>query len=230
MALTAEQAAKRLNRTERTVRRWITEGKLKAFHPTHGRIDKYLVEESEVEKLAQELAQYEQPGHKQEIVSEDITKEIEKLRGEVFDLRTSVAALEQLYYKLAGQTPVTPIEALPESLQTQPEALKRGRPVGRATIETPKEIPSGSILYSAFAAQHGVNERTFRDQIDQGKIPAFVRVKPSNPLFKERWLRPEDQRAALEFWQSHETRGFTPCSDCPHEKTKLQNDRETAVL
>ena len=231
MALTAAEAARRLNRTERTVRRWIATGELQAFHPTHGNKDKWLIEESEVERLSQELAK-EQPGHKQGPAKEDIaslTKEIEKLRREIVDVKTDVKALEQLYYKLQGQTPEPDIDALILPLLKQSEAIKesphikRGRPVSSSplgnvrAVEPPKEIPQASVPYAVFAELHGVNERTARGQIDKGYIPAFVRARPSNPRFKERWLTPSYQNAAIQFWKAHETSGFRTCPECPHD-------------
>src|SRR6266487_3428115 len=99
--LTAEQASKRLNRTERTIRRWISEGTLKATHPTHGRKDKYLVEESEVERLAGELAQEQlvkpSPGPGPAM---DIAKRLDYIQGWLGDIQRWQAELEQRLARL----------------------------------------------------------------------------------------------------------------------------------
>lgn len=213
MALTAEQAAKKLNRTERTVRRWIVEGKLKAFHPTHGRTDKYLVEESEVERLAGELAQYEQPTE-QGPASEDVTsltKELEQAKRWIDDLQrwygeldTRITALEQGVSSRAA----TDGEASPLPLQGHIEPHRKlGRPTGSVTAEIPQELPSGSLLLKDFASQHGVNRRTFEDHVRKGLngdyVEAIVLPNPNRPGEVKRWLTPDQQRAAIEFWKRH---------------------------
>lgn len=210
MALTAEQAAKRLGRTERTIRRWIEDGKLAAFHPTFGRTGKFLIEEAEVERLAGELAQYEQPAEPGP-GPEDITSLVERMT----QLEQRVRSLED-----ALLLTVTPYgEASPELLQQATEARTRTRRVTAA--EPPVELPSGSLLLKDFAEKHGVNRRTFEDQVKKGiageQVATLVFANPKRADEVKRWLTPEQQRAAIDFWQRYGV-AYTPCSECPHEQ------------
>jgi excisionase family DNA binding protein len=232
MALTAEQAAKRLGRTERTIRHWIADGKLTAFHPTHGNKKKYLVEESEVERLAQELAQYEQPAATEQgtaTVSEVIETRLKLAEHWLGDLQrwhseleSRIEAIEHLVSSRAG----TDGEALPEPLQRATEPTKKTR--------TPKaaEPPvQGAIQYFDFARKHSVNRISFRDHIVEGskrtgeRVEVIVTDKANEPGKHEMWLSPEQQRAAIAFWQRHNFK-FTPCSECPHEQDQEESNKE----
>lgn len=194
MALTAEQAAKRLNRTERTIRRWIEKGTLAAFHPMHGRTDKYLIEESEVERLAGELAQYEQPGPaEQGPASEDITKRLERVEHWISDLQRWHSELESR------------IEALEQGVSSRAgiDGQASPRPLQRTRTPKAAEPPlPGAIEYWQFAAQHGVNRITFRDQIVIGSKRSGERVEAMREGNKY-WLSPEQQLAAIEYWKRH---------------------------
>jgi excisionase family DNA binding protein len=210
MALTAEQAAKRLNRTERTVRRWIAEGKLTAFHPTHGNKEKYLLEESEVEQLAGELAQYEQPAEQGPVASEGIEKRLEYVENRLSEERRWSQGLEQrieALEQLIGNLPGPDGEASPLPLQKHTEPTKRTRTL--KAVEPP--VP-GAIQYWQFAKVHGVNRVTFRDQITKGMKRTGERVEAMR-VEHELWLTPDQQIEALTFWQRHNV-SFT----LPHDQ------------
>ena len=57
--LNIKQAAERLGKSEKTIRRWIAEGRLHAHHP-HGRPNLLAIAEDDIEHLAMELTHYEQ--------------------------------------------------------------------------------------------------------------------------------------------------------------------------
>jgi hypothetical protein len=91
-------------------------------------------------------------------------------------------------------------------------------------------LPTGAILATDFARNHGRNERSFRDDMVIGLGPGVPwgmgnemtvekehvdyseRPKPSRPHEKERYLTSEQQKAAFEFWQRHNV-SFEPCND-----------------
>lgn len=190
MALTAAEAAKRLGQTKRTVRRWIEEGKLAAFHPTHGNKNKYLIEESEVERLVLERAKYEQPGQKQPgPAATDTTSLIERITA----LEQRVSELEAIIGLDGEAMPVSP---------------------GQAT-ETPANLPPGSIQYWQFAKSHNVPRLMFRDHINIGMKRDGEKVEVEH-ISNGYWLTPDQQSFAIEFWKSHHV-PFTPCPACPHE-------------
>lgn len=245
MALTAEQAAKRLGRTERTVRRWVQEGKLQAFHPVIGRKDKVLIEESEVERLAQELAKFELPATAEQVpeatAEQNIAGLVERLaqlEQEVRDTRERLTRLETLLSDRARmateplervaaeqrhRTDIPRATVTTETLEppvAEQKQKHRGTHSPRATgtIETPEDIPSGSILIGKFAEVHGVNPRTFRDQITKGvrgdTIDTISRPKPGRESRgeTERWLSPDQQQQAIDFWKRHGTH-FEQCDN-----------------
>jgi hypothetical protein len=76
--------------------------------------------------------------------------------------------------------------------------------------EIPADIPAGAVQVHQFAREHGVNERTFREQITRGiggeRVDALERPKQSRPRETERWLTPAQQAAALAFWDRHHVR------------------------
>jgi transposase len=208
--LTAEQAAKKLGRTERTVRRWITgdkkgEGKkLKAVHPGHGHTSKWLIEESEVERLAQELAQEQALAEQAEPTA--ATKQatltpfqLNHILERLADLEIKTGALEKLYLDLQrtiGSTEPPEPRAAEPHLPTRTATKRATEPT-----EPPEDLPPGSLRATAFAKKYGINPRTFRDHIDRGYIPAhkqFKRMKKNGPEH-ERWLSPEQQEQALRF-------------------------------
>lgn len=197
--ISATEAAKRLGVSEKTIRRWIDEKRLAAFHP-HGYKNRLAIAEQDVEQLAKERAEFETPGHKQGPAKEDVSslaKEVERQRRDIVDLQVTVAALEQLYYKMQGQTPVTAIEASLEPLQTHIEATKR--------IRTPKAARppvEGAIEYWQFAKSHGVNRVTFRDQITKGSKRSGEQVEAMR-VNDKLWLTPDQQQAAIEYWKRH---------------------------
>ena len=65
--LNATQAAERLGKSEKTIRRWIAEGRLPAQHP-HGRPHLLAIAEDDIEHLATELTQYEQKQNARSLV------------------------------------------------------------------------------------------------------------------------------------------------------------------
>jgi transcriptional regulator with XRE-family HTH domain len=88
-------------------------------------------------------------------------------------------------------------------------------------------LPNGCILATEFAASHGVPRETFRDHMNWGLGPGLVhgpdvpedgsilvkdwvryeernkRVRKDGTIEKERYLTPEQQAAAIEFWKRH---------------------------
>src|ERR1700682_1218586 len=141
--LTAEQAAKRLGRTERTVRRWIAEQRLPATHPIHGHTSKFLIDESDVERLPKELAQDEQQQSDQD--TSELAQRFNQLEQEFRDYRlssgtdypstdtvyvthleTRLEALEQSFKDYQAQTEVR-LEALERAI------LSVGTPEQRAS-------------------------------------------------------------------------------------------------
>src|SRR5882762_3839704 len=114
----------------------------------------------------------------------------------------------------------------PEVSQKRPSSAKNAK---RSYKPRKTGLPEGCILASDFARMHGVNERTFIDHMTKGLGPGLIgtstdtvpqrdqvdyseRVKPGRKRKaadgrvieeKEKYLTPEQQTAALDFWRRH---------------------------
>lgn len=211
--LTAVEAARRLGKTERTVRRWIDEGKLHARHIARNRLG---ILEDDVDALAQELAQYEEstPAESGQALDAALAR-IEQLERKVEQLETALAALLSPVAQESFTYTITPHEQL---IREPGAPVRKGRPAvtSSATLAAPGDLPPGSISHKDFAERHGMSARTFRDQIDSGKVAAITRPKPNRPGEFERWLTPDQQRQALTFWRARHANITQPCAypDC----------------
>lgn len=190
--LTAVEAARRLNRTEKTVRRWIAEGRLSAHHISKNRL---AIPEPEVERLARELEQYEESTPPEQAL-------IDRLAA----LESRVTKLEKALEQSLKKTVEPPLQTKPVTDIDQ----ESHRPTAATEQKRLEDVPPGSLLARRFAELHNVNPRTFHDQIVKGirgeRVEATARPKAGRPKETERWLSPEQQQLALAFWQRHGVR------------------------
>lgn len=208
--INATEAARRLGVSEKTVRRWIKQERLTAFHP-RGYKNRLAIAEQDVEALAQEIAELVEqgPGPGAPVDTERLAaleRRVEALESQLERLVTALAGTP-------GKAAQSPLErATGASIPT----VSKGHPAA-----APVDLPAGSISIGEFAARHGVNDRTFRDQVTKGlkrtgeRIEATERPKPNRPGEVERWLTPAQQSGAIQFWLEHGT-VFVSCPACPH--------------
>jgi excisionase family DNA binding protein len=107
--LNAAQAAKRIGISDKTIRRWLKEGKISAIRTESGVL---AIPESEVEALRRQRTQFVQHEEGQETASHDQT-DIVTLAAKVAELEQELATLKQ------GTLPITekPIEpSVPSSM------------------------------------------------------------------------------------------------------------------
>lgn len=197
--LTATQAAKIIGVTDRTIRDWIKAGKLSAHHPSPNRL---AIPENEVESVARERRQYQ-------VNVPDPA-----------DLAVKVGELEQKYQELAQRYEdlVQRMAASPPAPQAQIETIAHPvTPSARVRAAAParrkkgeSDLPEGCILARDFALKYGVPAPTFRDHITIGlgrgekeKVEASARPKPGREKETERYLTPDQQEKALDYWRRH---------------------------
>jgi excisionase family DNA binding protein len=226
MSYTAIEAARELGVSEKTIRRWVEDGKLQARRIAKNRL---AIAESEIARLQMER---EQSGASEDS-REDQAARLEDLERKYSDLERRLAALE-------ARDQFTSLPAASISgpgTRTRP-ARDRERPAQRelfnAEIPVPPEIPDGSLQYADFANMHGMNPYTFRDHLTIGigrgleekdRVPHFTRPIP-NRREVERWLSPEQQYQAILFWQRHGKK-YISCPACPHKPLDLELDSVT---
>jgi hypothetical protein len=160
------------------------------------------IAESDIEQLAQEEAQYKRPE------DQDTTSMLE---ARIAQLEQRVTELERLS---SVGTPAQP--AVSPLITSRP----RRASATTATFEPLENLPGHSTPYYDFADKHGVNARTFRDHIKKGnkkgeKVPAIERPRPGRKDEKTYWLTPEQQQAAIAYWQANNTT-YHECLLCPH--------------
>jgi len=154
--LNATQAAERLGKSEKTIRRWIAEGRLHAHHP-HGRPHLLAIAEDDIEHLATELTQYEQKQNARSLVErvnqiEQELRNYQLLNGpdylaagpvEIGLLENRLDALEQRIAAIEQMLRIeTPIQSDAKEITrtVEQKTSKKGRPPGTGT---PAEPPVG---------------------------------------------------------------------------------------
>lgn len=222
--MNATQAAIALGRNEKTVRRWITEGKIKAERPTPRKL---AIPESEIIRVKSELEQLEQYEINPQqdtgsLAALDVSRLIERIEQLEQDRKYLADRIEQLEQKVerAAHKSVASRET--------PEPTDATQPIDRPTHYEPRQkltteptratiagIPDNAISITTFAEQHGVKPRTFRDHITVGiqgeRITDVIeRPKPSRPKETERYLTPEQQAKVLDYWRRHGVRFTLP--------------------
>jgi len=209
----AVQAAKRIGVSDKTVRNWIAEGKLHATRTPSNRLG---IPEHEVEALRKEYAQFSQMEERASAPSLDTLA----LSTKIFALEQRCQSLEQRVTELeqerasekAIQPPIstfTPYDAGPI-----PHAQKRATD---SSTSIPLDLPPGSMLFADFGEKYGVPRGTISHHVRVGiageKIETVERPKPGRPDHTERWLTPEQQEKALDFWRRHGVKFSPPASE-----------------
>ncbi len=201
--LNASQAAKRIGISDKTIRRWLKEGKVSAIRISSNQL---AIPESEVEELRRERAQFVQ-NEEQDVTSLDQMQDINALVSKVAELEQKIAILEKERTEkpIEPSTPVLTNHASPPSDGTKKRSYTRSESI-------PDDLPEGTITHFAFAKQHSVNPRTFSDQImvgigrgkdEKDRVEAIVRPKLNRPDETDKYLTPEQQEKALDYWRKH---------------------------
>jgi transposase-like protein len=193
--LNASEVARRLGKTDKTVRQWIKDGKLHAVHISSKELG---IEESDVLRLARHIG-VDLPGPASSETGE--TERINRLEQEIARLRAELDTLRRSWRDLpvlAEQTQVT---------------------LGNVV----STLPNNSVDVHTFAAMHGiVNRGTVKHHymvgIDGDLLDVTALAIPNRPGQYSRSLTSEQQRAALDYWQRHNVRNFVACPDCPHSE------------
>ena len=181
--ITAIEASRRIGVGERTVRLWISQGKLKAEKIAKNRL---AIDEREVDRIAKERSKYRD--RKQERYESDA---YERMNERVNELEKQVNELNKQVILLSGR--LAEIER-----HKVKEKAKDVSVVGAAVSDD--GLPSGCIYARDFAAQHGVPESSFRRHISSGVGGDKVDAEKGS---KGRYLTPIQQEAALKFWDRH---------------------------
>lgn len=198
--LSAREAARRLGKDERTIRRWVAAGKLT---PRTSASNRMAIDEQDIERLAAQLTEADLE-KSQEV--NDLKARIEKLEQDQASILARLALLEDREIPARSWRPAASASEI-----AIPRAPARPRPTVLTTpTTTPENVPAGSRQATEFAESHSVNRVTFRDHMILGIRGDLVEhisfQKPNKPKEIARWLSPEQQRAAIAFWERHGTK------------------------
>jgi excisionase family DNA binding protein len=179
--ITAIEASRRIGVGERTVRLWISQGKIKAEKVA---VNRLAIDERDVDKIVKERIRYRGSGP--EGYEDGIYEKFSELERQVTELTRQVALLTERLEAMEHLNRTEKVEKIPVSH-------------GMA-VSSGESLPDGCIFARDFAVQHGVNESSFRRHMNAGIGGERVEAEVSS---KGRYLTPLQQTAALEFWDRH---------------------------
>lgn len=191
--MSAAGAARVLGVNEKTVRNWIEAGKLKARKVAKNRFN---VQAVDVEALRCEREQNGMP-------------DVWLLVARIADLERKYSELEQKCVELAAGA----AEKDEKRSVNQPARVTVAVPQKSSqdkNRDVPIDIPDGSMLFADFAEKHGVPRATFSHHVKVGiksdRVETIKRPKSGRPEHTEYWLTPDQQVAALVYWDRHGVR------------------------
>src|SRR5882762_6437952 len=192
----AVEAAKEIGVSDKTIRNWIEEGKLSSERTPSNRL---AIPESEITKLKKEYARFSQQENT-----------IDTLSARILELERRCVGLEQRVEELEHRCLTEKVLQSPVSTFSPYDTSPISQPQKRATVTStsaPVDLPPGSMLFADFAEKYGVPRGTFSHHVRVGiageKVETVERPKPGRSDHTERWLTPEQQQKALDFWRHH---------------------------
>lgn len=180
--ITAIEASRRIGVGERTVRLWIAQGELKAEKVS---VNRLAIDEREVDRIAKERSKYR--NSRQDVYEYGMSERITELDRVVTELRKQVALLIDRMAAIESRV-VMPLEGT-EKFKTVS--------VSSGMVYGDDSLPDGCVYTKDFARVHGVPESSFRRHINSGIGSDKIEAEKSS---KGRYLTPNQQKAALEFW------------------------------
>jgi DNA-binding transcriptional MerR regulator len=197
--ITAVETARRLGVNEKTVRNWVRAGTLDARKNVKNRLD---ILATDVDALKRKREGYQ-----------DETPDISHLIARLEDLERKYADLEKKYVELTASI-AEKVEKQVVSLTTAARTGVHQRSATVVSASVPVDVPDGSIHFAKFAEKYGVPRGTFTHHVKVGiagdRVATVKMAKRGRPEHSEYWLTPEQQEAAIVFWERH---GVKYCSD-----------------
>jgi len=197
--ITATEAARRLGVTDKTVRSWVRSGKLDAHKAEKNRFD---ILASDVEALRRKRENYQDE-------TPDISllvARIAELESKCVDLDQKYSDIERKYLELSSVVAEKgKKQAVSQPVMSDTAVSQKGSTGENRAV--PVDLPHGSMLYAQFAEKYGVPRATFSHHIKAGIkgdiVVTIKRPKPGRPEHTEYWLSPDQQIAALAYWDRH---------------------------
>lgn len=221
--ITASEAARRIGVTDKTVRKWIVQGKLDAHHVHPNQL---AILETDVERIIRERRLYQgndnQDRHMLLSRLLDVEQKIAEQEKRLATLEQEIRALKNPHRVSNRDVPVMSVAGRPMN-ESFPQSGPQNRIV-EPKVHIPAELPREVVSAIDFAAWHNIHRTTMRRHCIsgiQGDWINTIEVPKSGGRAgdKERWLTSDQQLGAVQFWHRHQV-NFVECNqlDCPcHE-------------
>ena len=198
--VTVVEAARRLQVSDKTIRRAIHAGKLPARYPKKNRCE-IAVNDLEMWRSSSLVPS-----------AGDTQREIAALSQRVNELERSMTELQHRLARLEAAQPKQPLVSAPASEQ----------PTARHPVKGFADPPlvEGRVVLQNFADLHGMSRNEAERLRKTGFIRGYREPLPEpfgRPGSSRRVRITIDAQGKRDFWvQFHETPGFRSCDDCPH--------------
>ena len=204
--MNAEEAAKLLGISDKTVRRHIKKGTITATRKASGELK---ISDDQVEKLRRVLELEGESDHVQ-AVPPDMSRQLEALTSQLTTMTQQIHDLEQRVSQLeANATAPTSIEHVrlvyPEQSKPMVEPLPTKEARNR-NVAPQNAIPDDWMLCSDFFESYGIKETTFRRWLSNGiagEYFEFEEVPIAGTSKKYRYFTQEQKEAAIEVLRRH---------------------------
>ena len=197
--MNAEEVAKLLGISDKTVRRHIKKGTITATRKASGELK---ISEDQVEKLRRVLELEGESGPVQTIPP-DVSRQLEALTSQLSTMAQQIHDLEHRVSTLEASQKVEKPPAITPASHTTAETTPTPQ---RAATTTSSATPADWILCSDFFETYGIKETTWRRYLANslsGDYFEFEEVPIAGTAKKYRYFRQEQKEAAIEVLRRH---------------------------
>jgi Helix-turn-helix domain len=183
--LTATEASRRYEIGERTIRQWITTGRLPAQTGTRDGHKIWKIQASDIERIIAEK-------HTTGIGTGSVPVELQRLAAMEHKLETLSLVVDALDFR---------VRSLEEE---QRRARTAQKPVSLPVLDMATDPPEeGTLTMQEFAAHLGIERKTLLDSVLKYDLPHTAIPNPTRPREMKRSFTPEQQAAIIAWRKSH---------------------------
>lgn len=219
--VTVAEAAQMIDRSERTIWRWVEQNKIGHFKRNGQRC----IVKAEIDRLLLEMPELARPLPERVEVTEDTLEEHE----------TRLNALEQggrnqAEINLEHERQVRELQATIAELKQLLEGGKSRPPrssssqlgQGRHYDPVLRGLPEGSLRRSTFARKHLIDPNFLTTLHENGIIHMELHPMQGESERNEWWIVPEQHQVVIRYYQQKNL-PYKHCDDCPGEQTTLSS-------
>jgi excisionase family DNA binding protein len=196
--ITASEAARRIGCTDKTVRKWIAQGKLDAHHVTPNQL---AILETDVARIIRERRLYQDDDNQDTLLSR-----VQSLEQKVVEQEQRLASLERDLHRIAQEAKNRPVpSSTRQSTRTPAKGPENANMEARKSVSD--ELPDGTLTAVELADKLGISYTRFEsmmrhgvrgDSLDITKIPHRTRAG-----YFQNYFTPAQQEQALIILRRH---------------------------